>query len=254
MYNTKTTIIPTFLISILLFTTSNLKIGKFLNNFFTAIFQPISTILSQSRASYQNQIDLLRDIPEVNKQNREQKVLISHLIKENENLKQILKDSKIENDLKGNYQKVIPLKVNRIKNKVIATTSQSTTEIKPGMPIVNGNILLGLVTDISENIISITSLEDDLFPPINLKSSTGPRGVFRHFDNNPQIINVPSQTPIILGDFVLTEASEYLPENLLVGKVSKITTSPQDPLQKGEVTLYDTFASSPNNIVVIVKP
>ena len=122
------------------------------------------------------------------------------------------------------------------------------------MPVVSGNIFLGLVTEVNKNLISLTTLEDDLFPPINLKSSTGPKGVYRHFGGQPQIINVPSQTPLILGDFVLTEASDNIPENLLIGKIAKINTTPQEPLQKGEVSLYDSLTNSPENLVIIVKP
>jgi hypothetical protein len=57
-----------------------------------------------------------------------------------------------------------------------------------------------------------------------------------------------------LGDFVLSEASELIPANLLVGKVTKILTSPQDPIQKGEVSLYETIQHLNDNIVVILKP
>lgn len=254
MTKDKTSIIPTILISILLFTTSNLKIGKIIYSLLDALLYPFTSSTYKLQSLYQSQIETIKNLPNVNKTNREQKVFISHLISENEHLKQSLADSKIKNDFKNNYQEVLPIKISGRRNKIIATTSQSTENLKPGMPVVNGNILLGIVTNVDENLINIVSLEDDLFPAINLKSSTGPEGVYSHNNSTPKIINVPSQTPIILGDFVLTQPTELIPENLLVGKVSKVVTSPQDPLQKAELTLYDTFSNNPENIIVIIKP
>ncbi len=254
MTNGKLTFLPSLLISILLFTTSNLKLGNFLNSFFAASFYPLSAPLSNLKAYYQSQINTIKNLPNTNKQNREQKVFIAHLVRENELLKQTLKDSKVESNLKNNYQEVLAIKVSGSRGKIVATSTQDLDKLKSGMPVVNGNILLGMVTEVNQNIINIISLEDDLFPPLNLKSASGPEGVYRHHNGIPQIVNVPSQTPIILGDFVLTNPTDQIPANLLVGKVSKVTTSPQDPLQKGEVTLYDSFSNNPDNIVIILKP
>lgn len=254
MTNSKLSFVPTLLISILLFTTSNLKLGNFLNSFFTAVFQPLSSPLISLKSSYQLQTNAIKNLPSINKQNREQKVFIAHLVRENELLKQSLKDSKVENNLKNNYQEVLPIKVSGSRGKIVATSTQQLDKLKSGMPVVNGNILLGIVTEINQNIINIISLEDDMFPTLSLKSASGPEGVYRHHNGIPQIVNVPSQTPIILGDFVLTNPTDMIPANLLVGKVSKVTTSPQDPLQKGEVNLYDSFSNNPDNIVIILKP
>lgn len=254
MTSSKASILPPLLISILLFTTSNLKIGQVTKSFLQSFFSPISTPLTNLKGNYHSNLNTLKSLPQTNKQNREQKVLIAHLIRENETLKQSLKDSKIENNLKESYQKVIPIKVTGSKNKLLGTSSQSLDEIKSGMPVVSGNILLGIVTEVNDKTINIISTEDDLFPPLSLKSSSGPQGTYRHHNGTSQIVNVPSQTPIILGDFVLTNPTDLIPENLLVGKISKITTTPQEPLQKGEVNLYDTFTNNPENIIVIVKP
>ncbi len=254
MINSKLSFLPPLLISILLFTTSNLKIGSFLSAFTNTILHPISSPLIGFKNYYQSQISTIKNLPSINKQNREQKVFIAHLVRENELLKQSLKDFQVENNFKNSYQEVLAIKVTGSRGKIVATSTQPLDKLKSGMPVVSGNILLGIVTEINQNIIHIISLEDDLFPPVSLKTASGPEGVFRHHNGIPQIVNVPSQTPIILGDFVLTNPTDTIPSNLLVGKVSKITTSPQDPLQKGEITLYDSFSNNPENIVIILNP
>ncbi len=254
MNNTIASYLPPLLLSILLFTIHNLKVGSFVENSINFIFSPLTSPLLETRSYYQKQISLLQSLPETGKQNREQKVLIAHLIWENENLKQSLKESKIESNAKSNYEKVIPIKVTIASGKIIATSTQPLTELKSGMPVVSGNILLGQVTEISSTNINLISLNDPLFPPIPVRGASGPTGVFRYQNNLAQIINVSSQTPLILGDFILTESTDLIPANLLVGKLTKLTTSPQEPLQKGEITLYDTIQNSLENIVVVVKP
>lgn len=249
----KTTFIPTVLISILLFTTSNLKIGQYTKIVFNALLYPLTGFLHYYESLYQTKLVFVKNLPNLNKQNREQKVFISYLIRENENLKQSLHDANIQNNFKDNYQKVIPIKISGFQNKLAATTTQNISEIKSGMPIITGNILLGLITQVNQSSLEVISLENEQLPPISLKSASGPEGSFKYINGVPQIINVPSQTPLILGDFVLTNPNDLIPANLLVGKISKIITTPQDPLQKAELTLYETLENKPEETVVVVQ-
>lgn len=254
MNNSKLLFLPPLLVSILLFTVSNLKFGLFLNNFSLAVFGPVTRPIALARLDLQKKQNFYLSLPETGKVNREQKVLIAHLIWENETLKQALKESKTQDLLQSNYKKVLPIKISSLTGKIIATSSQSLSEVKPGMPVVSGNILLGQVTEVSDSSLNIIPLEDDLFPNIAVRGSTGPKGVFRHVNGTSQIINVSSQTPLILGDFVLTEATDIIPANLLIGKITKLLTSPQEPIQKGEINIYDTLQNSPDNLVIILKP
>lgn len=252
--NSRLLFLPPLLVSILLFTVSNLKFGYFLNTTSLFIFTPLVKPILNGQLSFQNKINYLQNLPEINRQNREQKVLLAHLIWENETLKQSLKDTKTEEQLKNSYQKIIPIKISSLTGKVIATSSQSLAEVSPGMPVVSGNILLGLVTQVNKNSLNLISLENDLFPNLPVRGSSGPKGVFRHTNGVSQIVNVPSQTPLVLGDFVLTEASDIMPPNILIGKITKLLTTPQEPIQKGEISIYDNFKNSPDNIVVVIKP
>lgn len=254
MNNSKLVFLPPLLVSILLFTLSNLKLGIFLNQSVNFIFSPITLPVGSAHQSVQNNIRYFNGLSDVSRQNREQKVLIAHLVWENETLKQAIKDTNTETKLKGNYQKVVPVKISQSSGKTIATSSQPLSEIKSGMPIVSGNILLGLVTEITDNNISIISLEDELFPAIAIRGALGPKGVYKHTNGISQIVNVPSQTPLILGDFVLSEPSEFIPPNLLIGKITKLLTSPQEPIQKAEISNYESLQNSPDNVVIIVKP
>jgi len=254
MNNSKLLFLPPLLVSILLFTVSNLKLGLFLNNFSLAVFGPVVKPIAFARLDLQKKQNFFQNLPEINKQNREQKVLISQLIWENETLKQAFKESKTQELLQNNYKKVLPIKISSLTGKIIATSTQPLTEVKPGMPVVASNILLGVVTEVGNNSLNIISLEDDLFPNLAIHGATGPKGVFRHSSGTSQIVNVSSQTPLILGDFVLTETTDTIPANLLIGKITKLLTSPQEPIQKGEINIYDSFQNSPDNIVVILKP
>ncbi len=254
MNNSKLVFLPPLLVSILLFTLSNLKLGIFLNQSVNFIFSPITLPVGSAHQSVQNNVHYFKGLSDVSRQNREQKVLIAHLVWENETLKQAIKDTKTETQLKGNYQKVVPVKISQSSGKTMATSSQPLNEIKPGMPIVSGNILLGLVTEITDNNISIISLEDELFPAIAIRGALGPKGVFKHANGISQIVNVPSQTPLILGDFVLSDPSEFIPPNLLIGKITKLLTTPQEPIQKAEMSNYESLQNSPDNVVIIVKP
>jgi cell shape-determining protein MreC len=254
MNNSKLVFLPPLLLSILLFTLSNLKLGIFLNQSTNFILSPLTIPVSTIHEVVQNKIQFFKSLSDLSRQSREQKVQIAHLIWENETLKQAIKDTNTETLLKGNYQKVIPVKISQSSGKTIATSTQPLDEIKPGMPAVSGNILLGIVTEVNDKNISIISLEEDLFPAISIRGALGPKGVFKHANGINQIINVPSQTPLILGDFILSEPSEFIPPNLLIGKITKLLTTPQEPIQKAEINIYESLQNSPDNVVIIVKP
>lgn len=232
----------------------NLKTGQQINFILEKILSPVTTPVNLLNHYTRTKISYLKNIPELDRQLREQKVLIAHLLWQNETLKTSLKNEKTTTNLQNNYQKTLPIEIVGTTGKYLATTTQSTDEVLPGMPVVSGNILLGFVTEkINKNTLRIISLDDYQILPTDAHSASGQKGVYKYLDGYPQIVNVPSQTPLILGDFVLTEATENVPANLLIGKITEILTNPQDPLQKGRIDLYHTFENNPDNVAVIVK-
>lgn len=249
------TILAPLLCSILLSTLSNLKLGHQINLTLSQIVSPFTYPINLLNQATKNKIIYLKSLPRLERQNREQKVLIAHLLWQNENLKTGLKNENTEKIFQNKYQKTVSVETSGTSGRYLATTFQDTSEIISGMPLVSGNILLGFVTEkINKNTLRIITIDDNQNPLIPVHTASGQKGVYKFIEGHPQIVNVPSQTPLILGDFVLTEASEIIPANLLIGKITEILTAPQDPLQKGKIDLYDSLENNPEHLAIIVKP
>lgn len=248
-------ILPPLLLTILLSIISNLKTGEQINSFLSLVFSPLIAPVSYLNHVTTTKVSYLKSLPLLDLQNRQQKVLIAHLLWQNENLKTALKNENTEKLSQNNYQKVISVEIVGTSGKYLATTTQNTAEILPGMPLVSGNILLGFVTEkINDKTVRLLTLDQSSILPVVVHTASGQKGVYKFLESSPQIVNVPSQTPLILGDFVLTEAAENIPANLLVGKITEILTAPQDPLQKGKIDLYDSLENNPDNLAIIVRP
>ena len=76
------------LLAILLSTASKLKTGSAINTFFYLLTNPIHSPVSTLRLFTENKINYLKNLPKVEKQNRELKIQTAHYITENEFLKQ----------------------------------------------------------------------------------------------------------------------------------------------------------------------
>lgn len=246
-------LLPLF-VSILFSTASKLKVGTKVDSLFFGALTPITKPVASLRLFTEKQYQALKNFPLLEKQNRDQKNQIATLIYENEYLKQSVTDKKILDNLKNSYTEFIPVRLTGSTGKFIVSSSLPLTNVRPGQPLVSKNILLGTVKEFTGNTITISPLDSDKSPAFPVRTISGQKGLYKYENNNPQIVDVPSQYPVILGDMVLTEPGELFPGNLIVGKTIRLLTISQEPLQKAEISLYDSLGNSPDNLAIVTKP
>jgi hypothetical protein len=113
---------------------------------------------------------------------------------------------------------------------------------------------LGFVDRVDSSLIYINSLDSGNLTRFPVKTGSNQTGVF-YFENRiTQIADLPSENPIILNDTVLTLPTSLIPPNLIVGKIVKIISTPQSPLQKAEVDLDTKISMNISGLVIITKP
>lgn len=245
-------LLPLF-VSILLSTAGKLKVGPKVDSVFYTLLSPISYPTASLRLFTEEKYTVIKNLPFLEKQNREQKNQLARLISENVYLKQSIVDKKILDNLKNSFRGILPVRLTGSAGKFVVVSSLPLSGVRPGQPLVSGNILLGTVKEIKANTITITPLDSEKSPVFPIRTASGQKGLYK-YESRSQIVDVPSQSPIILGDFVLTEPGEIFPANLIVGKTNRLITVSQEPLQKAEIELYDTLYTSPNNLVIITQP
>jgi len=187
------------------------------------------------------------------KQAREQKVQIAKLLSENEYLKQAIVDNKVTNNLKNSFKTIVPARISGSTGKFIVSSSTSLDQVRPGQPLVSGNVLVGTVLEVNGSAVTITPLDSEKSPSFPIRTASGQKGFYKFTDNRSQITDVPSQYPLVLGDFIFSEPGELFPGNLIIGKTTRITTISQEPLQKADIVLYDTLSNNPENLAIVTQ-
>ncbi len=242
------------LLSILLSTAGKLKAGKNIDKLFNIFFAPITIPASQARLIVENKFTEIKNISGLEKLSHDQKNQIASLLSENEYLKQTLLDKKITENLKNSFKEIIPVRLSGSSGKFIVSSTASLENVKPGQPLVSGNVLLGTVLEVKGTAITITPLESEKSPSFPIRTASGQKGFYHYESNQPLISDIPSQNPIVLGDFIFTEPGELFPGNLIIGKITRLLTISQEPLQKAEITLYDSLNGNPDNLAIITSP
>lgn len=241
------------LFAILLSTAGKLKIGGAVNNIFYTILTPIHLPVGFLRHTVDSQLSFIKNLPNIKEQNKNLISQNSRLLSENELLKQSLLDSKIA--IKdSNFKSVLPVRLTGSIGSNSVSSSQSLDKVRPGQPLVFGKILLGTVANIKGSVININPLDDDRTQIISVHTSSGQKGQFKYQGNTPQITDIPSLSPIIYGDYVFTEPGELIPGNLVIGKIIKIISAQQEPLQKAQIKLETTLHDAPDGLAIILEP
>lgn len=246
-------LLPLF-VSILLSTAGKLKVGRSIDSVVNTILTPVTLPVSKLRLGLENKYNFIKNIAVLEKQNREQKIQVARLLSENEYLKQTIVDKKVIENLQNSFKKIVPVRLSGSTGKFIVSSSSPLTDIRPGQPLVSGNVLLGTVLEVKGSAVTIIPLDSEKSPSFPIRTASGQKGIYKYAENTSQIGDVPSQYPIILGDFVFTEPGELFPGNLIIGKVSTLLTISQEPLQKAELDLYDTLSNNPDNLAIITAP
>lgn len=240
------------LFSILLSTLSKLKVGRSVDFIAYTVLSPIQTPISSLKYLTNRQMSFIKNIPSIYKENQSLKNTNSYLLSQNQSLKDLIKDtSSIETT--SSSRKALPVRVISFGNQISTTTTLDSSQVAVGQPVISGSSLIGLVSSIKKPIINIIPLSDDSFPSIQIKTSLGQSGSYQYGNRTSQIINIPSENPVSLNDIVFTEASEKIPANLIIGKITKILTTSQSPLQKAEIKL-DTDSTELKDLSIILQP
>jgi cell shape-determining protein MreC len=241
------------LVSILLSTAGKLKIGRVVDNVFYTILTPISAPISFLRQAANSQVSFFSNLPHVRQQNRDLISQNSRLLSDIEHLKQSLLDSKITVQETG-FKEVLPVRLTGSLGSNSVSSSLSLEKVKVGQPLVSGKILLGTVADIKGSAININPLDSDRIQSLSVHTSSGQKGQYKYLSNTPQITDIPSLSPIAYGDYVFTEPGELIPGNLVLGKIIKIISAQQEPLQKAQIKLETTLRDAPEGLAIILEP
>jgi cell shape-determining protein MreC len=241
------------LVSILLSTATKLKIGKTIDAVFYTILTPVHLPIGYLRQAAENQTSFLKSLPQLRQQNKNLLSQNAHLLSENEQLKQSFKDSKTIN-LKSNFKSVLPVHlIGSIGNNSVSS-SFPLDKVLPGQPLVLDKILLGTIADIKGSTININPLDSDRTQTFAVHTSSGQKGQYKYINNTPQLTDISNLSPIIIGDYLFTEPSELVPGNLVIGKITKIISNQQEPLQKAQIKLETTLRDSTDGLLIILEP
>lgn len=241
------------LIAILFSTLSKLKVGRSIDHFVYGVFTPIQAPISSLKILSNNQFSFLVNMPKIYQENQELKNTNSSLLTENQSLKNLIQDSNSLLSAKTPYKSSLSIRVISNGNQITSTSSLDLSRVSVGQPVISGTTLIGIVSSIKKPIITITPLTDDNFPIIQIKTGLGQTGSYQYSNQTPQVINIPSENPVSLNDNVFTEASDKIPANLVIGKITKILSSAQSPLQKAEIKL-NLDSTQLKDLTIIIEP
>jgi cell shape-determining protein MreC len=241
------------LLSILLSVSTKLRIGKAIDSVFYTVLAPIHLPIGSLRQTADNQITFIKSLPTLQKENRNLLSENALLLSQNEQLKQSQTDSANPN-LKSSFKSVLPVRVTGSVGNNTVTSSLPLDNVQIGQPLVSGTILLGTVSSIKGSVINIKPLDEDGADIFSVHTSSGQKGFYKFTTNTSLITDIPSLSPIITGDYVFTEPTPLIPGNLVIGKILKVTSGAEEPLQKAEIRLETALSNNPDNLTLILQP
>lgn len=243
--------VASLFLSILLVTATKLNQTNLIINPLTrvtAIIQRPIVLLRQQKDSL---INFLLAVPSLYQRNKA-------LLAENESLKvkvKTLSESIADQELISKIEKpswqIQPIKLISI-DRLLTFTSHNFANLKPGQPVASGNSLVGLVNSIQPPIIKVTPLTSGAIK-IAAQLETGAKGGYTFKNNAPHIIDLPSNTSFNPQTSVLTLPTSLIPENLVIGRVEKITTDLASPTKEATLTLESTVSEA-DSFYIITQP
>ena len=254
MTNTKINqLLLPILFAILLSISGKLSIGKTVNAVFNTILTPVHTPISFLRQNVESQITFIKSLPQIRQQNKSLVLRNAQLLSENEQMKQAVADSKTSVG-DTNFKSVLPVRLTGAIGNNAVSSSLPYDKVKRGQPLVYGKILIGTVSEIKGAVINITPLNSEKIETFSIHTQSGQRGQYKYNSNTSQLVDIPSLAPITLGEYVFTEPSELIPGNLIVGKVVKIISGQQEPLQKAQIKLEINFRDLTDGLAIVLEP
>ncbi len=127
------------------------------------------------------------------------------------------------------------------------------------VPVIDSNkVLVGRVWEVYDNsskvmLISNKNKENDFLVQIKIDEENYLSTEAKGAGNSKIFLElIPKETEISLEDLVITDSSgRTFPENLLVGKVSKVENKDLEPFQKAEVSLFSEIEKFDHLFVII---
>ncbi len=201
---------------------------------FTAVsdFGSLRKVLSQYRQFYR----MYDDLKVAAKKNEEFNLQIKLLTEENKKLR-----IQLDAPLPPSY-KYIPASV--ISNSRYLEVAAGIREgVVKNMPVVDGLVLLGRITTVSEKRSSIMLLTDNEMQ-IAVKTSRGAKGILAGQAGKSLLLDkVLQKEALFLDDQVVTSGEDGLPPNLIIGRVTYIITTDEAVYKQAKVeTLIDALS------------
>lgn len=167
------------------------------------------------------------------------------LVKENERLRQLLKENYEAFDSAGKQvidtirvdslrriQKYFYLSAKVVNNSVNSQTNfltihrGSAQQVKPNMGVVGPQGIVGTVVNVSENYSSVMSMLHRQYKVVVKLKNGGERGTVEWDGSNPMFVtlkDIPKSAKVAKGDSVVTSpTSSLFPGNLMVGTIYEI--------------------------------
>lgn len=168
-----------------------------------------------------NNLDMSKvphQISKLSQKNQELQSEVGLLTDENKSLRR-----QLSAPLPAAYQFVPAIVIS--KSRYMEVAAGVRVGIKEEMPVVDGSTLIGKVEKVAKDRSQILLLGDaDL--AVTAKTSRGTKGkIIGQAGNTVLLDRILQKDPLFLGDSVVTSGEDGFPPNLIIGKVTHITSS-----------------------------
>lgn len=208
---------------------------KPLENLFFKILEPLQSQTTIVGNRIQDYFYRFSSVQELQEENQELKDRVNNLIVENIRLNSILEENKILEEqlefVKENNFDYLPTRVigKNFDNslRVLILNKGQNNGVKIGFPVIVGRgILVGQIVEVQNNISKALLLTDShsvVGAKIQNKTQTSGIVVGEH-GLTMKMELIPQNEEVRKNDLVITSGlEEYLPENLVIGEVEKVT-------------------------------
>jgi cell shape-determining protein MreC len=240
--------VPPLLVSILLYALTNLNLTRDWQQNYHSLFLPIRTSSTSLRQT------LSSALPTYSTAKNDQ---LNQLLLENQTLKSQLADLKSQSEYQktaSQYQSspwtTVPAKFVSQKDFLYLTVA-NLDKIAPGQPVVADHQFIGTVISITAPTIKVLPLQH---PDTNLdvQLSSGQQAKLNYENQRLQLGHFPTGQTLNPGDDIFTSASPLIPENLYIGRVDQIISSPSDTLSAASIIIdYKLTPNSPLAIITL---
>ncbi|MBI9071647.1 MAG: rod shape-determining protein MreC [Melioribacteraceae bacterium] len=145
---------------------------------------------------------------------------------------------------------VVSRLVSKSQGNIIVNAGLSDS-VKIGMPVVNTNGLVGLITDVSESYSVVRTLQNSNMKLAVTDQRSSVHGILEWSGSQHIIKNIPTTYDIKAGDRIISsEFSTIIPPNIPVGVIAEKTTNISGLLSSINVQSFVDFNSTKNVFIL----